>query len=83
MIPKVTYGQRVRGLLEYLWGPGKVEEHTDPHLVAGYDDLEALAPDRHPVDRERCGWRTWRPNSTRRRWPPANEVCSGTCGSAR
>lgn len=44
MIPKVTYGQRVRGLLEYLWGPGRAEEHVDPHLVAGYDDLEALAP---------------------------------------
>lgn len=44
MIPKVTYGSRVRGLLEYLWGPGKTEEHVNPHLVAGYDDVELLAP---------------------------------------
>ncbi|WP_018252744.1 relaxase/mobilization nuclease domain-containing protein [Salinispora mooreana] len=44
MIPKVTYGSRVRGLLEYLWGPGKAEEHVNPHLVAGYDDVALLAP---------------------------------------
>lgn len=44
MIPKVTYGSRVRGLLEYLWGPGRAEEHLDPHLVAGYDDVALLAP---------------------------------------
>ncbi|MFI7074965.1 relaxase/mobilization nuclease domain-containing protein [Micromonospora sediminicola] len=54
MIPKVTYGSRVRGLLEYLWGPGKAEEHVDPHLVAGYDDVALLAPDRR--DREGGGW---------------------------
>ncbi|WP_018802160.1 hypothetical protein [Salinispora arenicola] len=44
MIPKITYGSRVRGLLEYLWGPGKTEEHVNPHLVAGCDDVELLAP---------------------------------------
>ncbi|TWH62340.1 relaxase/mobilization nuclease domain-containing protein [Micromonospora olivasterospora] len=54
MIPKVTYGSRVRGLLEYLWGPGKAEEHVNPHLVAGYDDVALLAPDRR--DREGGGW---------------------------
>ncbi|NYT96450.1 relaxase/mobilization nuclease domain-containing protein [Salinispora sp. H7-4] len=53
MIPKVTYGSRVRGLLEYLWGPGKVEEHVDPHLVAGYDDVVLLAPQQRPHD---GGW---------------------------
>ncbi|MEU6077552.1 relaxase [Micromonospora sp. NPDC047074] len=53
MIPKVTYGTRVRGLLEYLWGPGKVEEHVNPHLVAGYDDVARLAPERHDRDGER------------------------------
>ncbi|OJF14515.1 relaxase/mobilization nuclease domain-containing protein [Couchioplanes caeruleus] len=47
MIPKVTKGTRVRGLLEYLWGPGKAEEHTNPRIVAGYDDPAVLAP---PVD---------------------------------
>lgn len=44
MIPKITYGSRVHGLLEYLRGPGKTEEHVNPHLVAGYDDVELLAP---------------------------------------
>lgn len=53
MIPKVTYGSRVRGLLEYLWGPGKAEEHVNPHLVAGYDDVALLSPDRHERD---GGW---------------------------
>lgn len=53
MIPKVTYGTRVRGLLEYLWGPGKAEEHVNPHLVAGYDDIGLLAPGRHEQDRQR------------------------------
>lgn len=54
MIPKVTYGSRVRGLLEYLWGPGKAEEHVNPHLVAGYDDVAVLAPDRR--QRDGGGW---------------------------
>ncbi|MEH0826135.1 MULTISPECIES: relaxase/mobilization nuclease domain-containing protein [unclassified Micromonospora] len=54
MIPKVTYGSRVRGLLEYLWGPGKAEEHVNPHLVAGYDDVALLAPESR--DREGGGW---------------------------
>lgn len=30
-------GSRVRGLVEYLWGPGKVEEHEHPRVVAGWD----------------------------------------------
>ena len=44
MIPKVTKGGRVRGLLEYLWGPGKSDEHTNPRILAGYDDPSVLAP---------------------------------------
>jgi hypothetical protein len=28
-------GDRVPGLLLYLFGPGRDEEHADPHLVAG------------------------------------------------
>jgi hypothetical protein len=30
-------GHRLRGLLEYLYGQGKYDEHTDPHLVAAWD----------------------------------------------
>ncbi|MDR6623487.1 relaxase/mobilization nuclease domain-containing protein [Sinomonas atrocyanea] len=35
MIPNVTKGERMAGLLVYLAGPGRANEHTDPHLVAG------------------------------------------------
>lgn len=35
MIPKVSRGDRASGLLAYLVGPGRANEHTDPHLVAG------------------------------------------------
>lgn len=38
MIPRIQKrGQRTIGLLHYLYGPGKFEEHTDPHLVASWD----------------------------------------------
>jgi len=34
-MPNITRGQRMGGLLVYLAGPGRANEHTDPHLVAG------------------------------------------------
>jgi len=37
------YGEHVQPLLYYLFGPGRREEHTDPHIVAGW---------RHPADLE-------------------------------
>ncbi|WP_413100164.1 mobilization protein [Streptomyces sp. Inha503] len=38
MIPRIQKrGQRTIGLLYYLYGPGKYEEHIDPHLVASWD----------------------------------------------
>ncbi|MFJ9901167.1 relaxase/mobilization nuclease domain-containing protein [Streptomyces sp. NPDC091280] len=40
MIPSVNDpGSRTIGLLAYLYGPGKHEEHTDPHLVASFDGM--------------------------------------------
>ncbi|MFF4767403.1 relaxase/mobilization nuclease domain-containing protein [Streptomyces sp. NPDC001255] len=40
MIPSVNdSGSRTIGLLAYLYGPGKREEHTDPHLVASFDGM--------------------------------------------
>ncbi|QNE74502.1 relaxase/mobilization nuclease domain-containing protein [Streptomyces finlayi] len=43
MIPSVhDMGNDTYGLLHYLYGPGKAEEHIDPHLVAAWD---RLAPD--------------------------------------
>ncbi|MEU4472403.1 relaxase [Micromonospora sp. NPDC023888] len=35
-------GSRVGGLLRYLWGPGKAEEHVNPHLVAAWEGAGAL-----------------------------------------
>jgi len=32
-------GGRVRGLVEYLFGPGRADEHTDPYVIAGYDPI--------------------------------------------
>ena len=35
MIPNVTRGGKTHGVLIYLVGKGKREEHTNPRLVAG------------------------------------------------
>lgn len=47
MMPNVVRGDRMTGLLTYLVGPGRSNEHEEPHLVAGdsplmswYDDAE-------------------------------------------
>ena len=45
MIGKVLRGTRVGRLLYYLYGPGKANEHTDPHLVAGFRDPAELEPE--------------------------------------
>jgi hypothetical protein len=44
VIGKVTRGSDVGGLLRYLYGPGKANEHTNPHLVASWngDDRATL-----------------------------------------
>ncbi|MFQ6148475.1 relaxase/mobilization nuclease domain-containing protein [Streptomyces seoulensis] len=48
MIPSVNpSGSRTIGLLAYLYGPGKHEEHTDPHLVASFDGMSP-GPGRDP-----------------------------------
>ncbi len=44
MIGKVIRGTNVGRLLCYLYGPGKANEHTDPHLVAGFSDPSDLEP---------------------------------------
>lgn len=45
MIGKVTRGRDLGGLLRYLFGPGRANEHTRPHLVASWrgEDTSALA----------------------------------------
>jgi hypothetical protein len=44
LIGKVLRGTRIAGLIWYLYGPGRHEEHTDPHLVAGWRDPAELEP---------------------------------------
>ena len=51
MIGKVLRGERPAGLIYYLYGPGKHEEHTDPHIVAGWRDPAELEPPLRPGGR--------------------------------
>ena len=46
MIGKISAprGERVEPLIRYLYGPGRREEHTDPHLVAGWWHPAELEP---------------------------------------
>lgn len=44
MIGKVSRGTRVGGLLRYLYGPGRANEHIDPHMVAAWEEPNALEP---------------------------------------
>jgi hypothetical protein len=46
VIGKVLRGTNVRRLLYYLYGPGKSNEHDDPHLIAGFSDPADLEPER-------------------------------------
>jgi hypothetical protein len=48
VIGKVLRGRSVTGLLYYLFGPGQREEHTDPHLVAGWRHPAELEPPLRP-----------------------------------
>ncbi|WP_063728774.1 relaxase/mobilization nuclease domain-containing protein [Streptomyces sp. RTd22] len=43
MVPDISLGGRTYGLLAYLYGPGRRDEHVDPHLVASWQ--AELAPD--------------------------------------
>ena len=46
MIGKISTprGEHVEPLLYYLFGPGRREEHTDPHIVAGWRHRASLEP---------------------------------------
>ncbi|GAA2156108.1 relaxase/mobilization nuclease domain-containing protein [Kitasatospora kazusensis] len=46
MISKAVHGNNTLGALRYLFGPGKANEHTDPHVVASWDGF-APDPGRH------------------------------------
>ncbi|GGS80998.1 mobilization protein [Streptomyces tanashiensis] len=44
----VKPGHKTRGVLNYLYGPGRANEHTDPHLVAAWDGF-VPDPGRNPA----------------------------------
>ena len=50
MIGKISTprGEHVEPLLYYLFGPGRHEEHTDPHIVAGWRHPASLEPALRP-----------------------------------
>ncbi|MGH3126084.1 MAG: relaxase/mobilization nuclease domain-containing protein, partial [Streptosporangiaceae bacterium] len=50
MIGKISTprGTRLAPLVYYLFGPGRCEEHTDPHLVAGWRHPAELEPSLRP-----------------------------------
>ncbi|SEG94069.1 hypothetical protein SAMN04489712_1432 [Thermomonospora echinospora] len=48
MIAKVLRGRRVQGVIRYLYGPGRHNEHRNPHIVAGFDAPAALEPALRP-----------------------------------
>ncbi len=41
MITKVVHGWRVAGLIVYLMGPGRAQEHVRPRVVASWDGRDA------------------------------------------
>ncbi|MGW5017072.1 relaxase/mobilization nuclease domain-containing protein [Streptomyces cacaoi] len=49
MVPDISLGRRTYGLLAYLFGPGRRDEHLDPHLVAAWQPALAPDPGRDPA----------------------------------
>jgi hypothetical protein len=45
VIAKVGRGKAVGGLVRYLFGPGRANEHTNPRVVAGWDEPGAVEPE--------------------------------------
>ncbi|MBR5951452.1 MAG: hypothetical protein IKZ87_08495, partial [Actinomycetaceae bacterium] len=37
MMPNVVRGSNAAGLVYYLFGPGRANEHSDPHIIAAAD----------------------------------------------
>ncbi|MET7737971.1 mobilization protein [Streptomyces sp. NPDC005402] len=48
MVPDVSTGSSTLGLINYLFGKGRRDEHTDPHIVAAWDMAGAPDPGRNP-----------------------------------
>jgi len=52
VITKMQRGSRTRGLVEYLFGPGRAEEHTNQRIVGAWD--EAWVGITHPDEVQRA-----------------------------
>ena len=52
MIPNITRGRNMRGLIFYLAGPGRRNEHHNQHVVPGSEDVEFRFDD-VKLDRDR------------------------------
>ncbi|MEU1132634.1 relaxase/mobilization nuclease domain-containing protein [Streptomyces sp. NPDC005900] len=46
MMPNVVQGEDTPNLIRYLFGPGKANEHTDPHVIGASDDVVLLGGSR-------------------------------------
>lgn len=53
MIPNVTKGQKMYGLINYLMGPGRSNEHTDMHVVTGSPLIQLMHRTDDEATRER------------------------------
>lgn len=42
MMPNITRGGKMPGLVMYLAGPGRANEHTNPHIVGGSDHVTVM-----------------------------------------
>ncbi|MFJ6695572.1 relaxase/mobilization nuclease domain-containing protein [Streptomyces sp. NPDC091272] len=49
VVPDISTGNDTRGLLAYAFGPGRRDEHLDPHLVAAWDMAGAPDPGHDPT----------------------------------
>ena len=52
MIPNIVRGGRMAGLMVYLAGPGRANEHENPHVVAGDDTALATVEEGAKLSRE-------------------------------
>ncbi|MGW2298970.1 relaxase/mobilization nuclease domain-containing protein [Streptomyces violaceorubidus] len=48
MVPDVSTGSSTLGLINYLFGKGRRDEHFDPHIVAAWDMAGVPDPGRNP-----------------------------------
>ncbi|MER7433697.1 relaxase/mobilization nuclease domain-containing protein [Pseudonocardia alni] len=56
MITKVVHGWRVGGLIAYLMGPGRAQEHVNPRVIATWDGRDAVwQPPRSDAARSELG----------------------------